>query len=63
MCVNIYVFFNIVIGMIHYILFVILYAFYIEYCSDYLPSVIFILDIYVCIYGVKNYYSSFTLLI
>ena len=49
--------------MLHYIMFVILQAFYIEYCSDYLSSVIFKLIMYVCIYGVNNYCSSFTVLI
>ena len=42
-------FFNIFIGMLHYILFVILHAFYIEYCSDYLSSVIFTIS-YVCMH-------------
>ena len=42
-------FFNIFIGMLHYIMFVILHAFYIEYCSDYLSSVIFTIN-YVCMH-------------
>ena len=35
-CVCVYVYIYIFIGMLHYIVFVILHAFYIEYCSDYL---------------------------
>ena len=47
-CVCIY-FYNIFIGMLHYIMFVILHAFYIEYCRDYLSSVIFTIN-YVCMH-------------
>jgi len=36
-----YLFFKIFIDMLHYNMFVILHAFYIEYCSDYLSSVMF----------------------
>ena len=40
-CRYVCIFFIIFIGMLHYILFVILHAFYIEYCSDYLSTVIY----------------------
>jgi len=47
LCMHILFYFNIFIRMFPYIMFVILHAFYIEYCSDFTSSVIFTIG-YVC---------------